>query len=329
MYSCFWLMKEFAQDNQDNQDDWAIDPDSWAITIAHAIISSTFIVYVLGLDIAAVIFRDRTPEYLNEGYNLLLFRYPGTVFFWDIIAVIITAILIAIALAVMCHCCNYYIYTKCCTKCCTKQVRAKTCIFLLLKFTGVVPLLVLASHAHYIIIAWITDSLYATAVGINYAIFYVIHLITLKQSCKRTKQCYSWTYSKGTCRKVCYGCFVVLAVPSVWVVSLSFQVLVTVFFVYIPIYHSIENTPSMLLTIIQGVGVVFLGLITWQVIVDPRGKGPLSTISGALQKAICMEQDHNCKLRKNQEWVRFDDEEKLAEVLHHVIKLHKPPPQAQ
>ena len=47
MYSCFWLMKRYGS-FQDNQDNWTEDTDSWALTIAHAIISSTFILYVLG-----------------------------------------------------------------------------------------------------------------------------------------------------------------------------------------------------------------------------------------------------------------------------------------
>ena len=93
MYSHWWLIKKC----QDNQDDWAVDPDSWAITIAHAIISSTLIVYILALDIAALKFREYAPEYYNESYNALLFHYPGTVLFWDILAVVIT-ILIFIAL---------------------------------------------------------------------------------------------------------------------------------------------------------------------------------------------------------------------------------------
>ena len=64
------------------------------------------------------------------------------------------------------------------------------------------------------------------------------------------------------------------------------QVLITVFFVYIPINYSIEDTPSKLLTIIQGVVVLIVGLIAWKVIVDPRGKEPLAIISGALRKVI-------------------------------------------
>ena len=289
-------MRKFAQDN------WTEDPDSWAITIAHAIISSTFILYVLGLDVAAVKFRCSSPEYYCQSYDEHLFHYPGTVLLWDILAALITTALFT-GLAVMCCYCDKY-------------------AFLLLKLAGVVPLLVLAAHAHYIIIAWITDPLYATGVGINYAIFYVIHLVVLKQSLKRTKQCYNSLPEYLKIRSI-QIIIIGLSTAAVWLVSFSLQVLITVFFVYIPINHSIEDTPTKLLTIIQGIGAVFLGLIAWKVIVDPRGKGPLSTISGALRKAI-KKKDPKRKLNNDPEWVGFDDEDKLAEVLHHVIKLTKP-----
>ena len=206
----------------------------------------------------------------HTSYNAPLYCYPGTVLFWDILAVIIIiTVLIFIALAAkdynnaamnIFHCC------------CIKQVRAKTVIFLLLKLAGVVPLLSITAHAHYVIIAWITDSIYATGILINYAIFYIILLVMLKKSCKRTKQCYdSWTNSKGIRWKVCFGCFAVLVVFAVWFVCLSLQVLVTAFFVYIPINHSIEDTPSSLLTIIHSINAVLLGLIAWKVIADPQG----------------------------------------------------------
>ena len=313
MYICCWLIKKY------DQNDWAVDPDSWAITIVHAIISSTFILYVIALDIAALIFRDHTPKYYNESYNAPLYRYPGTVLFWDILAVIIIiTVLIFIALAAKDYSNAAMNIFHCC---CIKQVRAKTVIFLLLKLAGVVPLLSVAAHAHYIIIAWITDSFYATGVGINYAIFYVIHLVMLKQSCKRTKQCYdSWTKSRDTRWKVCFGCFVVLGVFAVWFVSLSLQVLITVFIVYTPINHSIEDTPTKLLTITQGIIVLVVGLIAWKVIVDPRSKGTLSAISGALRKAI-KKKDSKCELKSDEEWVKLDDDGKLAEVLLHVIEI--------
>ena len=111
------------------------------------------------------------------------------------------------------------------------------------------------------------------ALAINYAIFYVIHLVMLKESYKRAKHC----YDSDTCQKNT----VVLAVAAVWFVSLAFQILVTAFFVYIPINHSIEGTPSTLLTILHGISAVFLGLIAWKVIVDPRDNTTQPTTAGA------------------------------------------------
>ena len=108
-----------------------------------------------------------------------------------------------------------------------------------------------------------------------------------------------------------------------WLISVSLQILLSAFFVYIPINHSIEDTPSTLLTIIQGVTVVFLGLITWKVIVNPSGKGPFSVISGALRKVI--EKKDPKREIKSDRWDGFDDVEKLAEVLHHVIKINDAP----
>ena len=108
---------------------------------------------------------------------------------------------------------------------------------------------------------------------------------------------------------------------AVWLVSLSLQVLITVFFVYIPINYSVEDTPSKLLTIIQGVVVLIVGLIAWKVIIDPRGKEPLAIISGALRKAIKRKGSER-ELKSGSDWVRLDDEEKLAEVFPHVIKMY-------
>ena len=51
-----------------------------------------------------------------------------------------------------------------------------------LMLAGVVPLLCLASHAHYIFIAAITDPFYTTGIGIYYGIFYYVHLSLLKKT---------------------------------------------------------------------------------------------------------------------------------------------------
>ena len=82
---------------------------------------------------------------------------------------------------------------------------------------------------------------------------------------------------------------------AVWLVSLSLQVLVTVFFVYIPINNSIEDTPSKLLTIIQGIIVLILGLIA------ALALGALAIISGALRKVI--QKDFKHEQMGDPEWV--------------------------
>ena len=63
---------------------------------------------------------------------------------------------------------------------------------------------------------------------------------------------------------------------------------------------------------------LIVGLIAWKVIVDPRAKGTLSTISGALRKAI-RKKNSKCE-QSDEEWVKLDDEDKLAEVVLHIIE---------
>ena len=306
----WWSMKKSAEEHSEDT-----DVNSWAITIAHAIISSCFLVYVFALDIAALAFQDPTPEYHSRNYSGLLYHYPGTLLFWDVLALLIIAVLIFIALAA-----KLAIF-------CFSDSNQHTLLFL--KLAGVVPLLSLAAHAHYIIIAWITDSLYATGIGINYAIFYVIYLVVFKHTyigIKDIKKFSGMRNLNPNTKKVSH-CFAILLAIVAWLFSVSLQILLTLFFVYIPVNNSIEETPSTLLTIIQGIGAVFLGLIAWKVIIDPSGEaGTLSIISGALRKVIQNKAPER-KLHKDSEWDEFDEEKKLTEVLHHVIKINDAPAQ--
>ena len=149
-------------------------------------------------------------------------------------------------------------------------------MFLLLAAAGTVPeLLSLASHAHYIIIAWVLDPIYATGIGIYYANFYVMHLFALTQTYKVAYKAFSFNVA-------------LVAMFAVFGGTLIFQVLVTVFVVYIPINNGIENTPTRLSTIIQGVGTLFLGLIAYKIIIDPR---KTSTVKGAINKEEIPDQE--------------------------------------
>ena len=106
-------MKKSAEKHPEDTDD-----NSWAI--ARAFISLSFLVYVFALDIAALVSRDPTPEYHSTNYSGLLYYY----------------VLIFIALAAKLG------------MCCFTDSNQHTLLFL--KLAGVVPLLSLAAHTHYI-----------------------------------------------------------------------------------------------------------------------------------------------------------------------------------
>ena len=132
------------------------------------------------------------------------------------------------------------------------EVKVETVSLRFLKLAGVVPLLSLASHAHYILIAWITDPAYATGIGINYVIFYVIYLVEFKHTyigIKEIKDSRLESLNENV-QKIVHCCIAVLLMVIAWLISVSLQVLLSVLFVYIPINNSIEDTcaPSTLRT---------------------------------------------------------------------------------
>ena len=193
--------------------------------------------------------------YYKTQKNDLLFFYTVPLFLWDLIALAIFIVLSVRMVRLRKYLESFELNDK--------------DMFVLLATAGTVPeLLSLASHAHYIIIAWVLDPIYATGIGIYYAIFYVVYLVVLKQTFKAAYEAFSLNVALG-------------AMFAVYVVTVIFQVLVTVFVVYIPINNAIENTPTRLSTIIQGVATLFLGLIAYKIIIDPR---ETSTVKGAIQK---------------------------------------------
>ena len=205
-----------------------------ATIAAYVVICSTFVSYVLAMDIAALCVRDNcapslklpTSEFFPDSHPL--YYYPGMLYFWDVPAFL--CLVIAIVLCLI----------KCCTKYC-----------FLITF-GFAALVCFASHAHYIAIAFITDTVYASSVGIYYGITVFVHFILLKHAYKEEKV-----------RCICRMTFT-------WLVIVVFQVVLAVFVVIIPIKHSIEKIPAKVYTFLQGVGTLLVALIAYKVIHDPR-----------------------------------------------------------
>ena len=282
--------------------------NSFATTAAHAVISLMFIVYVFVLDIFAVAVRNETPEYYSDMYNKPLFDYPGVLLFWDIIALyIFVALVISALIAAWRHNEN---------------------TFPLLVEAGMVPLLCFASHAHYIIIAWITDPFYATSVGIYYGVCYIIHLFLFKRTYKAVyyltvkKQDYEDDQKKVPV--VYWNCKAMCTALVAFSIALSYQALITVFIAFIPINNAIENTPSRIFIAIQSVGALLLGFLAYQMIV---GKQSLSIIIGAIINMIKM--PPKFYTGSDTQWNTLGNEEKFAEVLQHAFKtnvVEQPPP---
>lgn len=213
--------------------------DLWAITISHDVISFGFILYVNVVDIVALIFRNaETPEYYSEMHDALIFQYPWILLCWDLLALVAISTLLLRALV------GEYNETS----------------LLIPLIAAFVPLVCLASHVHYIVIAWVLDPFFATGIGIYYVIFYSMHLVLLKKTYTKVSAC------NGRWAKTWP-----IAMIVVFVCTVLCQMMVTMFIRSIPINNSIEKTPSSVLTIIQGVTAVFLVLVTWKVIADPRG----------------------------------------------------------
>ena len=270
--------------------------NGWATISAYAVMCWTFVAYVIALDIAAVAYRDHnvmpTSEFFTTTDDNLLYQYPLMLLaVWDVIA------LLQILLFTILY---YTIITVSKILNWEDILREEKIYFLMILF-GIGPLLCLASHTHYIAIAWITDPVYSGAIGIYYGILIFMWFYLLKQ-----------TYTENFLLRV-------LQMIVAWLTIIAFQVLITFFFVYIPIKHSIENTPTFLYAFISGTGILLLLLIAYKVIHDPRGT---LSISGTVQNILQKMENKNLKLRNVKDWDDLDEEEKFTELVytHYNIK---------
>ena len=267
------------------------DRNSWAAATAHAVISLTFMVIVFVLDMIALFIRDQTPDYYSTSYNDTLFHFPGLVIFPDLIAILLFTIFTSLI--------GYNM----------KQNEHKQS-FLFLTLAGVTPLLCLASHASYIAIAWLTDTLFAAGIGLDYGIWYIFHLLVFKQIYKGVD---TYTCNKNEKKAVKFNCIALCAVLGAWVVTVSSQVLISVFIATIPINNSTETT-SRLFIILQSVGALVLVLIAYKFIANQKG---MAILSGALRNLVKEQEPPIQRLyTKSYNWNELDDEEKLAVILH-------------
>ena len=255
---------------------------NWAAIFAYAVMCWTFVGYVIALDAAAVAYRGQhvMPEFFTDN---LLYQYPlMPLAVWDVVALLF---LLLFTIPVI----GFLLSIK------WEQCKEKTLYFLMI-LLGIAPLLCLASHAHYIAIAWITDPVYSGAIGIYYGILIFMWFFLLKQA--YAKDCFWKTVAQ---------------MSVAWLTIVVLQLLTSFFFVYIPVKHSIENTPTFLYAVISGSGVLLLLLIAYKVIHDPRGT---LSISGTIQNILNKMEREKRRLNNVNDWHHLDEEEKVTELMY-------------
>ena len=286
--------------------------NSWATATAHAVISLAFTVFVVILDIVALVFRNAAPDYHNANFNALLFHYPGLTLFWDGFALTTIATVMIMVMIVSGCCQNNEL------SCLKKYVNKKEIVFVLLLLAGVVPLLCLASHAHYIFIAAITDPFYATGIGIYYGIFYYVHLSLLKRTYEGVDQrTQVQTTDKHTDSEdvAPFNCKAMICVFVVLFVTVCYQILITTFYVFIPINNSVENVPSRIFLILQVASAILLSLLAYKIAFGLRETPSLSAISSAIRNFLLKKKDENSNLRNKRNWDTLDEDKKLTRLL--------------
>ena len=285
--------------------------NSWATATAHAIVSLAFTVFVVILDIVALVFRNAAPDYHNASFNALLFHYPGLTLFWDGFALTTIATVMIMVMIVSGCCQNNEL------SCLKKYVNKKEIVFLLLLLAGVVPLLCIASHAHYIFIAAITDPFYATGIGIYYGIFYYVHLSLLKRTYEGVDQrTQVQTTDKHTDSEdiAPFNCKAMICVFVVLFITVCYQILITTFYVFIPINNSVENVPSRIFLILQVASAILLSLLAYKIAFGLRETPSLSAISSAIRNFL-LKKDENSNLRNKRNWDTLDEDTKLTRLL--------------
>ena len=288
---------------------------SWAAVTTHAIISLAFTLFVVILDIVALAFRKAAPDFYTESFHAPLFHYPGLTLFWDGIALTTIMTVMILAMIIWGYCQNDDFSRP------KKNVNKKKIVFLLLLFAGVVPLLCFASHVHYIFIAAITDPFYATGIGIYYGIFYYVHLSLLKRTYEGVDQFQttdqSTTPQHTESEDVApFNCKAMICVFVVLFVTVCYQILITTFYVFLPINHSVENVPSRIFLILQVASAILLSLLAYKIAFGLRETPSLSAMSSAIRNFLLKKRDENSNLCNKRNWDCLDEDKKLTHLLH-------------
>jgi len=221
-----------------------------------------------------------------------------------------------------------------------KDVKYTKLQFIWLSTAGFSPFLCITSHAHFILIAWITDPSYAFGIGVFYGISFFVYFVTFKflyyefvrlwsycSTCCKEHTCSFCTDTASDEPPQAFSCLGLLLILAVGLIVTAYIAMIACFFVYIPISKSIEDTPTQVYAIYQGIIVVLTVLLSY-VVVAKRGSSFINKgVKIALKKA-----QNISKISKmtDQKWMKISDEERLAGVLttaveDYITQCHRTP----
>ena len=229
-YVYYWCI--IKKDSVNYED---LEPRDWSTVAAYYLVSLYFTLFVLGLDGAAAHYQRIGTDFITDIDNFVV---APMVF--DAFAVLFIVTLLAIS------------------RCCSNKWQ-----LICLGLAGFAPLLCIASHAHYIVIAWITAPSYAYGIGVFYAIMFFVYFFTFKLLYYIFAR-----YGCGCCSTESDGKFsyVALILPlTMGLILTGFFVMIACFVVFIPITESIEDASRQVSVIYQGVIFILTAFIAYLV----------------------------------------------------------------
>ena len=258
-----------------------IGPREWSTIAAYYLVSLYFTFFVFCLDCAAVHFGRVKTEFITNIDNIKNLTIAPLIY--DLLAVILIVAVLVISservytkLPSWCSkcccsikswcskcCCSSWCSKCCCSSWCSNVVYTKWQL-ICLGLAGFPPLLCIASHAHFIVIAWITAPNYAYGIGVFYTIllfvyfftFKVLYYIYARYGCRCCEQSEDQEFS-----------YIALILPiAIGVLLTGFFVMIACFVVLIPITESIEDASKEVSVIYQGIIFILTALLAYIVI---------------------------------------------------------------
>ena len=201
-------------------------------------------------------------------------------------------------------------------------------VYKILLVTMLAPVLCLANHIHFILIAFASDPFHAGSIWIAYIISLGFYFFMFRQFYARfspailgrdakitpskaehcaadtswKKDYYRTRFSTHT---VIVGLFTIAPLIAV------FQALVIVLYINLPVSKTWEDAPSTLYSIYQGTGILIVMLLTYNILLNPS---PFSLV-----KAVNKIGHEINIIEKLPNWDKFSNEEKFANI---VLELH-------